>query len=171
VSGEPVIDPLIVTITVEQEHERARVRQINEAMKEHALLRTMQFTESAREISGSLTAHELTTFLNRIAGVGKIGYRGSRLASVSPGELLPFVVRIRTAAPPARPMEKPVVKPEEKSVERPVEKERETKEEKHVDKPVEKPVDKPLEKPVDKQVVTPPEKPSDMSEPSALPSQ
>lgn len=118
----PAAESLVVTITVDRENERAGIRQINEAMKEHPLLRTMRFSDTVREISGSLTAHELYTFFNRISTSGKIAYRQSRLAKAETGELIPFVLRLRTAAAPPAPAGSPVDKPADKSGEKPVDK-------------------------------------------------
>ena len=105
-------DPLVVTITVEKENEKASVQMINDAMKEHALLTAMRFSESVREISGSLTPDDLYTFFNRIQGAGKITYKRARLASVGRGEMLPFVMKLQAVAAPARqPAEQPAAKP------------------------------------------------------------
>jgi hypothetical protein len=113
-------DPLVVTITVEKENEKASVQMINEAMKEHALLTAMRFSESVREISGSLTRDELYTFFNPIQGAGKITYKRSRLASVGSAELLPFVMKLQAVAAPARqPAEQPVAKPSDAAGEGP----------------------------------------------------
>jgi hypothetical protein len=166
-TASPSADPLVVTITVEKEHERASIRQINEAMKEHALLKTMQFSDTVREISGSLTAHELTTFFNRIPDAGKVSYKRSRLAGAGAGELLPFVVRLRAA--PARPASTPAEgtadRPGERTVEKPADSGR---------KPVEKTVDKPADalgdKPADKAADTPEVKPAEPA-PIAPPAQ
>ena len=107
VAPEPLADSLMVTITVDKDHERASRRQINEAMKEHALLRTMQFSDTVREISGRLTSQELLTFFNRIQGAGKISYKRSRLAKAEAGELLPFVMRLQAVAAPSAPAAPP----------------------------------------------------------------
>jgi len=99
----PAPAPLVITITVDRDRERASIRKINDAMKEHALLRTMRFSDATREISGSLTAGELYTFFNRIETAGAVTYKRSRLAASGEGELVPFVMRLRTASPPAPP--------------------------------------------------------------------
>lgn len=122
-AAAPPTDPLVVTITVENQNEKAGIRLINDAMKEHALLRTMRFTESVREISGSLTSAELLTFFNRIQSAGKITYKRSRLTSAG-SELLPFVMKLKSLpAPPQahadRPAEKPAAKPAEIPAARP----------------------------------------------------
>jgi anti-sigma factor RsiW len=148
-------DPLVVTITLDAEQERASIQRINDAMREHALLRTMRFSDTVREISGSLTAHELETFFNRIGDAGKISFRRSRLAAAGSGELLPFVVRLRVVQPVPRtetkPVEKAVEKPAEKPVEKPVEKPAglggERSGEHAVQNPVQRPVDTPVERP------------------------
>jgi hypothetical protein len=115
-AAAPRTDPLVVTITLEKQNEKASIRTINEAMKEHALLKTMRFSNKVREISGSLTSDELLTFFNRIQSAGKITYRRSRLASAG-SELLPFVMKLKSlpAAKPADiPVERPVSKPEDR---------------------------------------------------------
>ncbi len=137
---KPAADPLIVTITVEQERERASIEEINDAMEGHPMLRTMQFSDAVREISGSLTAEELTIFFSRIQGNGRISYRRARLAGVGAGELVPFVVRVRTAAP--RP---PAPQPAAGAS-------REASDEKPVERPVEKQAEKPVERPADRPV-------------------
>ena len=125
-AAAPKTGPLVVTITVERQNEKASIRTINEAMKEHALLKSMRFSDKVREISGSLTSEEFLTFLNRIQGVGKITYRRSRLASAG-SDLLPFVMKLQTLPAPTqattdRPAAKPVAKPADIPVERPVNK-------------------------------------------------
>jgi len=99
---------------------------INDAMKEHALLKTMRFSDKVREISGSMTPDELTTFFSRIQSAGKITYKRSRLASAG-SELLPFVMKLQTLAasqasvdmPAAKPAPKPEAKPEAKPAPKP----------------------------------------------------
>ncbi len=108
----PSLEPLAVTITVE--NEQAAMRRINEVMKGHALLRTMRFSDTVKEISGNLTAKELLTFFNRIETAGTISYSRSRLEAFPSAQPLPFVIRIKMAPaaavkPPERPA--PVEKP------------------------------------------------------------
>ena len=105
----PAIEPLAVTITVDDE--QTAVRGINEVMKGHATLRGKRFTETVKEISGSLTAKELLTFFNRIENAGKIHYNQARLASFPAAASVPFVMRIKTAP---RPVERPVQQPGDK---------------------------------------------------------
>jgi len=126
----PAVNPLAVTITAE--NERAAMNRINSVMQGHALLRTMQFSDTVKEISGSLTAKELLTFFNRIESVGKVSYSSSRLESFPTAQPVPFVIRLKAA--PAT-MGKPV----DKSVDNPVGK--------AVEKPVERPVEKPAPQP------------------------
>jgi hypothetical protein len=120
----PEVTLLEITITVEKETEKTSLRRINEAMKEHPQLRAMRFTDSTREISGSLTASDLYTFFRRIDGAGNVAYRRSRLAKAGEGDLVPFVMRLRTVSAPsppagAQPAEQPVDKPVEKPAEKP----------------------------------------------------
>jgi hypothetical protein len=125
-AAAPKADPLVVTITVDNQHEKAGIKLINEAMKEHALLKSLRFNDKVREISGNLTPDELLTFFNRIQSAGKITYKRSRLASAG-SELLPFVLKLKslpapTQTPADRPAAKPAAKPVENPVERPVSK-------------------------------------------------
>lgn len=126
----PAVNPLTVTITAE--NERAAMNRINSVMQGHALLRTMRFSDTVKEISGSLTAKELLTFFNRIESVGKVSYSSSRLESFPTAQPVPFVIRLKAA--PAT-MEKPV--------------------DKSVDNPVGKTVEKPVDKRVDKSAPQP----------------
>jgi hypothetical protein len=114
-------DPLFVIITVERENEKAGMALINEAMKEHAMLTNLRFSEKVREVAGRLTPDELYTFFSRIRDAGTISYKRSRLASAAAGEALPFVLKLQTAAsPPRRPEEPPVARPEDRSAASPV---------------------------------------------------
>jgi len=146
-AAAPKADPLVITITVEKQNEKVGIRTINDAMKEHALLKTMRFSDNVHEISGSLTSDELLTFFNRIQSAGKITYKRSRLASAG-GEPLPFVMKLQILpAPPQVPADKPAVKPVTRPVEIPAE------------RPVSKPEDKPAAKPADIPVERPASKP------------
>ena len=116
----PAVSPLTVTITAE--NERAAMNRINSVMQGHALLRTMQFSDTVKEISGSLTAKELLTFFNRIESVGKVSYSSSRLESFPTAQPVPFVIRLKAApATMGKPVDKSVDNPVGKAVEKPVE--------------------------------------------------
>ena len=117
--ASPSASSLVITITLDKEKEQTSIHSINEAMKEHALLRTMRFSDSSREISGSLTAGELFTFFSRIEGAGKVTYKRSRLARAGEGELVPFVMKLRTLPAPPRPAGTPAEQPAEKPVDKP----------------------------------------------------
>ena len=100
------VKPLVVTITVE--NERAAMQRINSVMKGHELLRTMQLTDKAKEISGSLTAKELLTFFGRIESAGRITYSRPHLESFSAAQPLPFVLKLKAAPPQPRQAVKPL---------------------------------------------------------------
>jgi len=147
-AAAPKSDPLVVTITIEKQNEKAGIRTINEAMKEHALLKTMRFSDKVREISGSMTSDELVTFFNRIESAGKLSYRRSRLAAAG-SELLPFVMKLKTLQAPAESSApKPSAKPVESPVERPVSKPEGRPAAKPAEVPAERPVSKPEDRPV-----------------------
>lgn len=141
-AAAPKADPLVVTITMEKQNEKAGIKLINDAMKEHALLKTMRFNDKVREVSGNLTPDELVTFFNRIQSAGKIAYKRSRLTAAG-SEMLPFVMKLQIqAALPQAPADRPVSKPEDRPAARPVE------------NPAERPVSKPEDRPA------PPQSPS-----------
>jgi hypothetical protein len=78
----------------------------------------MKFSDTAREISGSLTAKELLTFFNRIEPAGKISYSRKRFESFPSAQTIPFVMKliVAPAAPEQNtPSEKPAPKPAEAS--------------------------------------------------------
>lgn len=119
-------DPLVVTIIVNKEQEKESIRRINEAMKEHALLRTMRFSDKVREVAGNLTADELYTFFGRIRDAAKVAYKASRMKSAG-AELVPVVLQLQVRTMPGlqdspkpagtsaekRPVEKTAEKPAE----------------------------------------------------------
>ncbi|MHB8846780.1 MAG: hypothetical protein ACYC7L_18775, partial [Nitrospirota bacterium] len=120
-AAAPRTDPLVITITLVKENEKAGIKMINDAMKEHALLNTMRFSEKVRELSGSLTPDELMIFFSRIGGAGKITYKRSRLAAAR-GELLPFVMKLQAvSAPPQTPADKPASGPSGRPADKPAE--------------------------------------------------
>jgi len=122
ITAPPKADPLVITITVERENEKTSIARINEAMKEHALLTSLRFSDKVREVTGSLTSDELYTFFGRIRDTGKIDYKRSRLASATSGEQVPFVLKLQSvAAPPRPPAERPPAPPADKPVEKAVE--------------------------------------------------
>lgn len=91
-------DPLVVTITVEEEQ---GMRRINDVMRGHGVLRTKRFSDTVKEIPGDLTAKELLTFFNRIETVARISYSRSRLEAFPSAQPLPFVLRLKTIPRPA----------------------------------------------------------------------
>ncbi len=117
----PSIEPLVITISVDDE--QAATRRINEVMQEHAVLRSMGFSDTVKEISGSLTANELLAFFNRIETAGKIHYNRRRLASFPAAAPVPFVMRLKTAPKSAeRPIQQLENKPDQNAGDKFVEK-------------------------------------------------
>jgi hypothetical protein len=121
---------LEVTITVPDN--KGSVQAINDVMKGHAFLRTMLFSDTVKEIAGSLTEKELLTFFNRIEAAGRVSYSRARLESFPSAEPIPFVIRLRTAPQAAvaaetatpgvhKPVDKPVQKQGDNPVNKPVE--------------------------------------------------
>ena len=56
---------------------------INEIMRGHGELRKMKFSESVREVAGSLTEKELGTFFDRMEQDGKVSYSRKKHSSLS----------------------------------------------------------------------------------------
>lgn len=104
------VDPLVVVITLDKDREKEGMKRINEAMKEHAGLRSLRFSDTVREVAGNLTTDELQMFFNSIKNAAKVNYKRSRLASEASGALVPVALRLRTkqmTQPGERPADKP----------------------------------------------------------------
>lgn len=106
------LKPLPVTITVK--NERVAIERINEVMREHGELRQKKFSDTVREISGSLTSNELRTFFSRIASEGRISYSHRRLNAFPKTQPVPFVMNLKVApqvaekpSPPAQSVAPP----------------------------------------------------------------
>lgn len=91
------VDPLSITITPDDE--AAAIRRLNEVMRGHGSLRKLKFSDTVREISGSLTAKELLTFFNRIEPVGKVSYSRKRFESFPSTRPISFVLKLKSAPP------------------------------------------------------------------------
>ncbi len=91
------VDPLSITITPDDE--AAAIRRLNEVMRGHGSLRKLKFSDTVREISGSLTAKELLTFFNRIEPVGKVSYSRKRFESFPSTQPISFVLKLKSASP------------------------------------------------------------------------
>jgi hypothetical protein len=113
----PAVEPLVITVTPENEH--AAVQRINEVMKELGSLGKLQFSDTVREISGSLTGKEMLTFLNRIESAGKVTYSRKRSEFVQSASPIPFIVKLKPASkiagPPATQAAPKVNRPPETS--------------------------------------------------------
>ncbi len=112
-----MLKPLPVTITVH--NEKAAIRRINEVMGGHGELRKLRFSDTVREISGSLTSKELLTFFSMIESEGKISYSRKRLARFPNAQPVPFVMNLKVAPQAAEkpsPAEQPAVTPAEATV-------------------------------------------------------
>jgi hypothetical protein len=112
------VERLVVTLTIPREEEQAAVSRLNEALQGHPLLNSQRFSEKEREISGSMTADELSVLFDRIRGEGKLSYKRARLKAAGAGERLFFVMRLRTAAKqpaPPQPAEAPAAAQPEKT--------------------------------------------------------
>jgi hypothetical protein len=112
----PAPERLVVTITAD--NDKAAVRRINEIMHGHSQLQQLKFSDSAREVGGSLTANELVIFFNRIRSVAKVSYSRKRFQSFPASEPIPFMMKLvivpgRSEEPGsiAQPVQKPAEAP------------------------------------------------------------
>jgi hypothetical protein len=118
--GEPdrIAERLVITITVPLEQEQEAIQRINEVMREHGQFRKETFSSEVREISGSLTAGELSIFFSRIGDSGRASYSRKRLDSVPGTQAVPFVMKLKSAPRAASkssqtlpPAQKPQIEP------------------------------------------------------------
>lgn len=90
----PAVDRLVITITPRS---REAVRRINDVLRGHAQLRKLKFTDADPEISGDLTAKELSVFFSRIENAGKISYSRKRFESFAEAQPVPFLMKMKPA--------------------------------------------------------------------------
>ncbi len=109
---QPAAPQESLAITIAAPDEQA-VADINAAMRGHRELRKLKFSDTVRELSGSLTGRELQTFFDRIGQSAKVSYSKKRMASYPGGESIPFILKLKplpkTADRPIIPVSAPVV--------------------------------------------------------------
>jgi len=88
-------EPLLITIT--PDNDTSAIRRINEVMGRQGNLWTVKFSDTIKEVSGSLTAKELTVFFNRIAPSAKISYERKQFKSFPATEPIPFVMKLKVS--------------------------------------------------------------------------
>jgi hypothetical protein len=88
-------EPLMITITAE--NQKTAMRVINEVMEGQSQLGKIKFSDTARAISGTLTAKDLLTFLGSIEQAGKVSYSRKRFESFPPAQPIPFVMKMKQA--------------------------------------------------------------------------
>jgi hypothetical protein len=113
-AAPPIIDPLAISITIDSD--KASIRRLNGIMAGHGKLRKFKFTDTVREISGSLTTKELLTFFNRISSFGKVRYNQKLFRSLPSAQPIPFVAKL-TIEQKASEEKTPVAQPAQKPVE------------------------------------------------------
>jgi hypothetical protein len=91
----PVTAPLVVNII--PDNENLAVRQINEVLNRQGQLREKKFSETARVVSGSLTAGELEIFIDKIEPVARVNFNRKRLESTSSTQPIPFTLKLLAA--------------------------------------------------------------------------
>jgi hypothetical protein len=95
----PAAEPLAITIT--PENEQSALRRINEALRGFRALRNQRFTDTERQLSGTLPARELLALFDRIESAGKVNYSRKRFDSFPAAQSIPFVLKLKRAPAPA----------------------------------------------------------------------
>ncbi len=113
----PIPEPLVVTL--KPENDTTAVRRINEVLRGHGQLRTLKFSETVKEVAGSLTAKELLTFFDRIGSAASVSYSRKRMESFPATQPIPFVLKLKAApkVPAVSAAEPAAAKPEPASAE------------------------------------------------------
>jgi hypothetical protein len=118
VSEAPSEEPIEITVTPEDD--QAAMQLINAVMRRHGSLGKQQFSDSVREISGSLTGKEMRSFLNRIASAGKVTYSRKKSEFIRSVQPVPFIVKLKPsskiAGPPSTQTEPKMYNPAETTV-------------------------------------------------------
>jgi hypothetical protein len=102
VSAPPVKTPSArvaapIVMNIIPDNEKAAVERINEVLRGHRQLREKQFSETVRQVSGSLTAEELETFSDRIEPVARVSFNRRRLQSIPSTQPIPFTLKLQAA--------------------------------------------------------------------------
>ncbi len=113
IPSAPAVARLVVNII--PDNDTAAVLRINEIMRGNGQLREKKFSESDREVSGSLTAGELEIFFDRIEPVARVSFNRKRLESIPGAQSVPFTLKLHAAPktveqhpPSAAPAQRPV---------------------------------------------------------------
>jgi hypothetical protein len=101
VSEAPSSEPIVITITPEDD--QVAMQRINAIMRKHGSLGNQLFSDSVREISGSLTGKEMRSFLNRIASAGKVTYSRKKSEFIQSVQPVPFLVKLKPSSKIAGP--------------------------------------------------------------------
>ena len=104
----PAPDPLVISLIARDE---GAVSQMNEIMRGHGELRKARFSDTVREVSGSLTEKELRTLIDRMGQAGKVNYNSRKLRSFPAAEAVPFVIKMKRAQKIAEPTSLPGAAP------------------------------------------------------------
>jgi len=102
------VTPLAVSIVPASES--TSIQSINEVMSGHGSLRKMKFSDTVRQLSGTLTAQELLTFFDRMGEVAKVRYDRKHFKSFPDGQKIPFILMLK-AAPKSVERPKPASHP------------------------------------------------------------
>ncbi|HTF99058.1 MAG TPA: hypothetical protein VK654_00550 [Nitrospirota bacterium] len=96
----PAPEPLAVSLT--PVNDQAAVQTINDVLHRSGSLHTSAFTDTQKEITGSLTAKELMALFSGIEGAAKVSFNKKRFDSFPPDQAIPFVLRLKPAPRPAQ---------------------------------------------------------------------
>lgn len=106
----PAVAPLVVNIIPDNDQ---AARRINEVLRGYGQLNAKKFSDTVREVSGTLTAGELEIFFDRIEEVARVSFNRKRLESISGTQPVPFTLKLQAAPKTAekQPMSAPAPRP------------------------------------------------------------
>ncbi len=96
-ASAPALEPLVVTIIPGDN--TSAVNRINGVMRGNTGFRQQHFSESSRELTGSMPAGDLLAFFDRIGPSAEVRFNRKRLDSFPAGQAVPFVLKLKAAPP------------------------------------------------------------------------
>jgi len=111
-AAAPLPDPEPLVVTITPENDKTAVRRINDVLHASGQPPAMKFSDTVKEVSGSLTAPELLAFFNRIEPAAKARYSRKRLESFPTDRPVPFVLKLKAAPKAAETPAPRAAKPE-----------------------------------------------------------
>jgi hypothetical protein len=92
-------DPLVVIITLNSE---TTAEEVNEVLHGYSQFKRKAFSESVREISGTLAYDEFLELARGIEPAGKVSYDRKKLSSFPEAQPIPIVMKLKSAPRPVQ---------------------------------------------------------------------